>query len=73
MEPKLWSVEQLTSDLRRLGVTAGDLLMVHASLRAIGPTDGGADGVIEALERAVGPDGTLLMTLSARDDGSWVN
>ncbi len=47
--------------------------MVHASLRAVGPVDGGADGVVDALEAAVGPDGTLLMTLGARDDWAWVN
>jgi aminoglycoside 3-N-acetyltransferase len=73
MEAAPRSVEHLTADLRRLGVTAGDLLMVHASLRAIGAVDGGADGVIDALEAAVGPDGTLLMNLSARDDWGWVN
>ncbi len=67
------SVEDLTSDLRRLGVAAGDLLMVHASLRAIGPVEGGAGGVIAALEAAVGEEGTLLMTLGARDDWGWVN
>jgi len=47
--------------------------MVHASLRAIGPVDGGARGVIEALDAAVGDTGTLLMVLGARDDFSWVN
>lgn len=73
MEPAPWSVEHLTADLRHLGVAAGDLLMVHASLRAVGPVDGGADGVIDALEAAVGPTGTLLMNLSARDEWAWVN
>ena len=68
-----WSVEQLTADLERLGVATGDLLMVHASLRAIGPVDGGADGVIDALEAAVGANGTLFMTLGARDDWGWIN
>ncbi len=47
--------------------------MVHASLRAVGPVEGGADGVIDALQAAVGRDGTLLMTLGARDDWAWVN
>jgi aminoglycoside N3'-acetyltransferase len=42
--------------------------MVHASLRAIGPVEGGADGVLEALDAAVGEHGTLLMTLGAKDD-----
>ena len=48
-------VEELVEDLRRLGVTAGDTLMVHASLRRIGPVVGRADGVVDALEAAVGP------------------
>ena len=47
--------------------------MVHASLRAIGPVAGGAVGVIHALGEAVGPSGTLLMNLGARDDVDWVN
>jgi aminoglycoside 3-N-acetyltransferase len=47
--------------------------MVHASLRAIGPVEGRAAGVVEALDAAVGPDGTLLMTLGARDDWAWIN
>jgi aminoglycoside N3'-acetyltransferase len=67
------SVDGLVVDLRNLGCALGDLLMVHASLRAIGPVEGGADGVIEALEKAVGRRGTLLMTLGARDERDWVN
>ncbi|MEO8695263.1 MAG: AAC(3) family N-acetyltransferase [Acidimicrobiales bacterium] len=73
MESPRWTVEQLAEDIRRLGVTSGDLIMVHASLRSIGPVDGGADGVVDALEAAVGAGGTLLMTLGARDDFGWVN
>jgi aminoglycoside N3'-acetyltransferase len=68
-----WSVEHLTADLRQLGVAPGDPLMVHASLRKIGPVEGGAAGVLAAVESAVAPDGTLFMTLGARDDWSWVN
>ncbi len=47
--------------------------MVHASLRRIGPVEDGADGVIRALELAVGSRGSLLMGLGARDDWAWVN
>ena len=42
--------------------------MVHASLRAIGPVEGRADGVISALQEAVGPTGTLMMILGAELD-----
>lgn len=63
----------LVDDLVRLGVHQGDLLMVHASLRAIGPVAGRASGVVAALDAAVGPSGTLLMTLGALDEWSWVN
>jgi aminoglycoside N3'-acetyltransferase len=49
-------------------LVVGDLVMVHASLRAVGPVVGGAAGVVEALESAVGPAGTLLMNLGARED-----
>jgi aminoglycoside N3'-acetyltransferase len=73
VESDRWSVDDLVSDLRRLGVAPGDLLMVHASLRAVGPVVGGADGVIDALETAVGPGGSLLVNLGARDDWGWVN
>ncbi|MEQ1702100.1 MAG: AAC(3) family N-acetyltransferase [Ilumatobacteraceae bacterium] len=67
------SAASITDDLRRLGVQAGDTLMIHASLRAVGPIDGGALGLIAALDEAVGPDGTLLMMIGADDPWSWVN
>jgi aminoglycoside N3'-acetyltransferase len=70
MDRDRWTTEQLVADLHRLGVAAGDLLMVHASLRAIGPVEGGGAGVVAALEAAIGPGGTLLMTIGAPDDGA---
>ena len=52
--------EELVRDLRALGVRAGDLLMVHASLREIGlgredVGEGGAERLLDALDEAVGP------------------
>ncbi len=55
------SKAQLVGDLRRLGVRPGMDLMVHSSLSKIGPVEGGADTVVEALLAAVGRSGTLLM------------
>jgi aminoglycoside N3'-acetyltransferase len=69
----LRSPDELTAHLRGLGVRPGDMLMVHASLRKIGPTEGGATGVLDALDQAVGPEGTLLMVLGAVVEHEWVN
>lgn len=63
----------LSADLEVLGVRPGDLLFLHASLRRIGPVQGGAVGVIEAIEDAIGPEGTLMMILGAANDADWVN
>src|SRR5260370_30962874 len=67
------TVRQLCDDLRRLGVASGDVVMVHASMRAIGEVEGRAQGVVSALDEAVGPHGTVLMNLGARDDWAWVS
>ena len=67
------TVAGLVGDLKRLGVAPGDVVMVHASLRAVGPVDGGAAGLVAALDAAAGPSGSLLMTVGARDDWAWVN
>ena len=64
---------ELAVDLAALGVRPSDIVMVHASLRAIGPVEGRAGGVVDALDAAVGQSGTLLMTLGARNDFDWVN
>lgn len=66
-------VARLVSDLHHLGIALGDVVMVHASLKKIGPVEGGALGVVHALDRAVGADGMLVMVLGAADDWSWVH
>jgi aminoglycoside N3'-acetyltransferase len=67
------STAELVADLHGLGVRSGDALMLHASLRRIGPVERGATGVLDALDAAVGPDGTLMMILGAFVDHEWVN
>lgn len=52
---------RLAADLAKLGVEQGGVLMVHASLRAVGPVDGGPRAVVRALRRALGPEGTLVV------------
>ncbi|MEM7498674.1 MAG: AAC(3) family N-acetyltransferase [Pseudomonadota bacterium] len=59
------SPDRLAADLAALGIRFGDVLMVHASLSALGRVEGGAEGVVEALVAAIGADdpdgGTLLL------------
>jgi aminoglycoside 3-N-acetyltransferase len=50
----------LLADLVRLGVTPGSVIIVHASVRSMGPVTGGVNVIVQALLDAIGPDGTLL-------------
>jgi aminoglycoside N3'-acetyltransferase len=61
---------ELRQQLSDLGLRAGDLVIVHASMRKIGPVDGGAGTLLGAILSAVGADrslGTVVMLLGSRD------
>ena len=49
----------LCADLARIGVRAGDVLMVHAGVRAVGAVTGGVNVIVQSLIGAIGPTGTL--------------
>ena len=52
--------DRLAADLRSLGLQAGDVLMIHSSLRSLGHVVGGALTVVDALLDVLGPSGTLV-------------
>ena len=54
----------LAWDLARLGVGDGDTIMVHCSLKAVGPVSGGPATIVDALLHAVGPHGNLMAYVS---------
>jgi len=54
-------LDDLIDGFRNMGVEAGDTLLVHSSYKSFGPVDGGPQTVVNALEAALGPDGTLIM------------
>jgi aminoglycoside 3-N-acetyltransferase len=58
------SREELATAFRRLGVAAGDIVMMHASVRSVGKIAGGPDVIHLALKDALTPDGTLMMYAS---------
>ena len=57
----MYSREQLAEGFRSLGVTRGDCIMLHASVRAVGDIAGGPDQIHLALKDVLTPDGTLVM------------
>lgn len=59
--PNSTVVAAMAADLKKLGVRQGGALLVHASYKALGPVEGGAETVIQGLLSAIGPRGTLLM------------
>lgn len=65
--PQLRSQDTLRVDLERLGVTAGEVLVLHCSLSAIGWVCGGASAVIGAVMDVLGPSGTLVMPAQSSD------
>lgn len=60
----MYSRQQLAEGFRALGVRVGDTVMVHASVRAVGPVAGGPDQIHLALKDALTDSGTLLMYAS---------
>src|SRR5262245_890573 len=61
------SRSELAEDFRRLGVKPGDLVMAHASIRAVGPVAGAPDQIHLALGDALTEAGTLVMYASCPD------
>lgn len=62
-------MEMLTFDsaisaLKALGIAYGDTVMVHASLRKIGPVENGPITIAGALQDVVGPAGTITAYVS---------
>jgi aminoglycoside 3-N-acetyltransferase len=53
--------EQLLAAFRDAGLKPGGLVLVHSSLRKLGPVEGGADTVIDALLETVGSEGTVAV------------
>lgn len=60
----MYTRSSLAAGFRALGVTPGRTVMVHASVRAVGPVVGGPDQIHLALKDALTAEGTLMMYAS---------
>jgi aminoglycoside N3'-acetyltransferase len=67
LQPALGAGE-LARTLRTAGIAPGDTIVVHSALSTLGHVQGGAAGVIDGLEQAVTPAGTVLMPVYGRAD-----
>jgi aminoglycoside 3-N-acetyltransferase len=50
----------LREDVRRMGVSGGDTIMIHAAMSEVGPLLNGPDAFIGAIFDILGPEGTLI-------------
>ena len=57
----------ILKDLRALGVAPGDIICAHTSMKALGLVIGGPRTVVEALQAAVSPGGTVMMPAFSGD------
>lgn len=55
------SKNRIVEDLKKIGINAGDTVLLHSSLKRVGYVDGGASAVIKAFQEAVSADGTLVI------------
>jgi aminoglycoside N3'-acetyltransferase len=58
----------LAGQILALGVEKGGVLTVHTAFSKVGPVEDGPRGLIESLQQALGPDGTLVMPSMSDDD-----
>ncbi|MCW3101027.1 MAG: Aminoglycoside N3-acetyltransferase [Chthonomonadaceae bacterium] len=67
VERSMWTQRQLEDDLTDIGLSSGSAVLVHASVEAIGPIEGGAETLVAAIRQVLGAEGTLLVPTFAFD------
>lgn len=64
----IYNKENIISDLSKLGVSHGDVILMHSSYKALGSIDGGAKSFFEAFLELLGVDGTLILPALSFDN-----
>lgn len=65
--PEPRTIQSITEDLHRLGVSDGMTIIAHSSLSSLGWVCGGEAAVVQALLNAIGESGTLVMPANSSD------
>lgn len=69
----LYTHSRLMTDFATLGVRAGQTIMLHASVKAVGPVMGGPNVILQALLDSISTDGTLMMYAGWQDIPDFVH
>jgi aminoglycoside 3-N-acetyltransferase len=75
-QPSPHTVASLSANLRALGVLAGDVVLLHASIRSVGFVAGGTQAIVHALLDVLASTGTLVVpthTPDNTDPAMWRN
>ena len=67
------TADSIHAGLKTLGVSEGDVLMVHSSLSSLGEVLGGQEAVVRALLKAVGNEGTIVMPAFTWENDDPIN
>jgi aminoglycoside 3-N-acetyltransferase len=59
-ENRVVTRERLEADLKKMGLQAGDHVIVHSSLSKMGYVEGGAKALADAILNVIGKNGTLM-------------
>jgi aminoglycoside 3-N-acetyltransferase len=62
--------EDLVADLSALGVMPATTVLVHSSMRGIGPVSGGARALADALTAVLGPGGTTVVPTATAENST---
>lgn len=69
----LYTQRQLAESLRALGIVRGDVVMMHASVKAVGRVMGGPNVILQAVLDALTPAGTLMMYAGWNDIPDFIS
>ncbi len=67
----LVTADTLADELGRIGLREGDNVVLHSSLKSLGTVEGGAEAVVEAFVRVLGPTGNLMVPTFTYCLPSW--
>ena len=64
--------DELVRDLHLSGISRGDNVILHSSLKSVGNMRGGADAVVDAFVETIGPSGNLMVPTFTYSIPKWL-